>query len=166
MHKARLKFEMYADELHNRPPVSHKVREYLEELIHTHLLVPNKLVVNQKWNIVLGIYFVDDEEEIVILPVNTFADISVKSATVFIPNRKNGSSLNYMEYYVAALLDVVRLFLTRNYKTFHDELMANVTSAINRKHIDSIPFPATFDEQLYVGDTEVIRAKYESGNTP
>lgn len=156
---------MYADELRNRPPVSHKVREYLEELIHTHLLVPNKLVVNQKWNIVLGIYFVDDEEEIVILPVNTFADISVKSATVFIPNRKNGSSLDYMEYYVSALLDVVRLFLTRNYKTFHADLMANVTSAINWKHINSFLFPAPFEEQLYVGDTADLKTKYESGYT-
>ena len=154
-----------------RPRVSHKIREYIWEYIFDNILKPRRIMTDdtfcyhftlsfKKFNSKLHIFFTDS-------PYNTefnkfrptprftifkkttkIAQISIISDSI--------SSLIYPRQYANLVYDGLGSFLILLNKKITKEILDAFKLGLDYTYIDSFEFPASFEEQLYIGDNSAI----------
>lgn len=144
------------DDLRFRPRASYKARVYLCNFFFKNILVPKSILVN-KWNVNLSISFgmVKKESEIIIAPSRKFSQENTILFPAMVPlNSILGSQTPFKDY-LEIIIDVIWLFILENSKNVsHDEL-EQVIERIDYDFLYSLPYPAPFIEQKYIGDDSV-----------
>lgn len=140
----------------DRPPISYKAIEYLQEFIVKNLLTPKKVIVGTKWKIWLSACFVKPSnygpKGLHLYKPFTVSSDHVKIYPIDIPLIEIQSSNNAFKKTVDLLLDAIELFLTDNYKKMTQQTISEEYKKIDWEYILSIPYPAEVSEQRYIGD--------------
>lgn len=143
----------------DRPPISYKAIEYLQEFIETNLLAPRKIIVGTKWKIWLSACFVKPSNYgpkglHLYKPMSVSSDY-VKIYPIDIPLIEIQSSDNAFKKTVDLLLDAAELFLIQTYKKMTQQAIREEYKKIDWEYILSLPYPAEVSEQRYIGDMEL-----------
>ena len=144
----------------DRIPVSFRVREYFEEFSKENILIPKKLIIDSKWNVLLGIIFMSEGKR---GPKGIFmakggprsvSENKVKLYEIIIPIRPIQESERPLLKTIQMIYESLKLFFTRTYKKVTPEFMDELWSKVDLGYLLSLPYPAPLNEQKYVGDKE------------
>lgn len=142
----------------NRPPISYKVREYLESFITKKVLEEKKIIVGGNWKVTLTICFSGDgpmmlfKDYALAKGVRTITKEKTKlyESVVLLPQIENDKD-PYLKT-IEMVYKVISAFLTANYKKVTPEFMNNLWKEIDFNYLKSLPYPAKLIEQKYIGD--------------
>ncbi len=141
----------------DRPPYSNKVDEYFEDLVEENILGPLNIIGSTDWRELLSImYFkkednspeginfyeasVIEEEKIKFYPVAiSLDDVYTNNATP-------------LENIIGLYYQVISLFFLTYYKSVSREFLLKLKDKLDWDYLLSLPYPAPFNEQKYVGD--------------
>lgn len=140
----------------NRPPYSYKVDEYFEDFVNKNILQVFNILEDNKWRLVLSIMYFAKEanspEGISIYEPSTvkeekmiFYPVSINLEDVF----KDNSPL---ENIISLYYQVISLFFLSSYKSISTDYMLELKEKLDWDYLLSLPYPASFNEQKYVGD--------------
>ncbi len=137
----------------NRPRVSAKIREYLVELIQKEILEPKKIIVTDKFSYRLTFSVKKspnpNEPDGVLYKVRTIKESKEISFSIYSDAViKDITPITY----VHLLVDGLKVFLTEQYKKITPAEVEAVREKIDVAYINSLPFPAPFEEQDYIYD--------------
>ncbi|MCC5918802.1 MAG: hypothetical protein JJU02_15890 [Cryomorphaceae bacterium] len=144
------------DDLRFRPRASYKARVYLCDFFLKNILVPKSILVN-KWNVNLSISFgmVKKESEIIIAPSRKFSQEKTILFPAMVPlNNIIGSQDPYKDY-LEIIIDVIWLFILENSNNVSRDELEQVIERIDYEFLYSLPYPAPFIEQKFIGDDSV-----------
>ena len=164
------------DNLLKRPRVSHKISEYIFEYIDTQILRPARIMQSDKFIYDMNLHFsfeipknhkiiyrspysTDNRLYIPMKGFRTFEKLT-KNAHLSVIADDLDHDIAPKEY---AFL-VFRMFadyLLVNYKKLKKETFDRLEKVLDLKYIESFPFPADDDDQLYVEwNKDIARQKY------
>jgi hypothetical protein len=164
------------DSLLNRPRVSHRISEYVFEHINKNILVPNRIMQSDKfiYNLTLSFDFgIPNDHKIIYkspystgrrlyVPMRGFRifDKVSKNAHLTVVADDINEDIKPSEY---ALL-VYRMFadyLLFNYKKLKKETFDQFEKALDFSYVETLPFPAAYDEQRYIEwNKQIQRQQY------
>ncbi len=141
-----------------RPPVSHKVREYLEKFILDNLLKPKKLIINTKWRIRLLICFVEEGPRY----TSTYLFLAKQPTTITAENLKmyeiliplkllKGVDDPYLRT-IELMFEALTIFFTTIYKSIKKEEMKLLWEKVDINYLFTLPYPASLKDQKYATD--------------
>jgi len=143
-----------------RPAVSFKVREYLASFITDGILREKGLVVTGAWNVVLGMIFlaegkVYESDKILFIKKDPAIIRSemVKLYEIIIPLKLIRESDDLLFTTVQLMYEALTIFLTTTFKSIKRDEIDDLWMQVDLDYIFSIEFPAPFNEQKYVGDS-------------
>lgn len=140
----------------NRIPVSYKLKEYLEDFILAHVLVPKKLVGEGKWIMDLGFLLGEDSEVLPKIKIGhtyTSSREKTKSTTIMISYVDSiRSSANPLKTTIETFWEAITVFLTKKYKSIKREQLDELYKKLDMHYLLSLPYPAPLEEQRYGGD--------------
>lgn len=140
-------------EFEERPRISSEIRKHLIELIVEKILMHKKVIVFDKhsYNVTFNIRPNSDsvKPDRVLWSVRTIEGIQNIGISLYY---KSVSQDMTPHEYTDALFDGLKTFLTEKYKKITPEEMEAVREQINWAYIDSLPFPAPFEDQQYILD--------------
>lgn len=143
----------------DRPPISHKVIEYLEQFIIDNILIPKKIIIGGKWNIWLAISFMKEgnfgPKGVYMYKPTTVSGDNVKFYPIDIPLKEIKESEKPYLRTIELLLEGVRLFFTKTYKKVSADILDELFKKIDWDYMLSLPYPAEVRDQKYIGDTEL-----------
>jgi hypothetical protein len=158
-----------------RVPVSYKIREYFDRFILEEILIPNKIIVADKWHHKIAIQFDYDNtnwigisdkiiaiEGVTLFPSRTFASDRIKSYGLLFSYSKISDSSNPSQEYTKLIFDGLKLFFQTNFKKVSKDLLDRLEKKIDYTYLNSLPYPASFEEQKYEGDNNGARVKVTS----
>ena len=146
-----------------RPRVSYRISEYVFDFINQHLLKPNRLLQSEKYIYVFTFSFAFS------IPSRKFPYTSPFSTATRLFFPQNGfRTVQKMERwatlgvvaddidetitpyeYANVVFNMFADFLLYNYKKLDKTHFEQLRQKLDRKYIESFPFPASFDEQQY-----------------
>jgi hypothetical protein len=141
-----------------RPPISFKVREYLEGFIIENVLKKFKIVQGGKWKIALAIFFIERGEKydsaniFLAKGARTVEAESIKIYEILIPIEEIKASPQPYLKTIELLYEAIKIFLTNTYKKVTPALMDELWGNLDLEYLLSIPYPVSYEEQQYVGD--------------
>ena len=143
----------------NRPPISFKVVEHIENYINENLLTHKKIIVNGNWEIHFVLTFVQETEryksDYIFMP-STPPDIvkeeKVKIYEAIIPMKLIDNSSHPYLRTIELIYEAITIFLTRTYKKISQEDMDALWRGIDLEFLLSLPYPAPVAEQKYLAD--------------
>jgi hypothetical protein len=143
-------------EVKDRPPISHKVRDYLVQFITEEVLIPEKIILSAGWDIELAMMFMPRDEsgpeQVDVFEPDVFDDIRLKAYPVVIPlDAINQAEDPYLKT-IGLMYEGLFLFFTSFYKNITPHLMEGLWVKINFDYLFSLPYPAEITEQQYIGD--------------
>ncbi|MDJ1504769.1 hypothetical protein [Xanthocytophaga agilis] len=148
----KFKIELSSYDLYDRPRVSYKIREYLEEFIEKHILFPKNIIVNAKTDVMLCIVLKKEKKgTIEVLPSSTIQ--GVKLYTLFLSYADILGSQNLVRDFVDLLYEAISIFFRENYKRIKKELLEEAKKHIDYEYLVNLPYPAPYDDQRYINDT-------------
>ncbi len=152
-------------DLYTRPRVSHKISEYVFSFINEKILKPNRIMQSDKFIFKFVLYFLygipPNHKIIYKSPYST-------SMRLYVPQTgfRTFEKLNKYAHLSVVVDDinehiapadyasvVYRMFADYflfNYSKLNKEIFDRFETELDYKHIESFPFPATYDEQLYI----------------
>lgn len=133
---------------------SYKIREYFEDLIKKEILIPYKIILEGKWIIELTIHLVPDTREgkIEFFRGSTYKSFNLKTFPIFIPLNKIVNSTDIVKNYVDYLFLAIKEFFILNYRKIKMDVFEKINKEIDYNYLCSLPFPAPFKDQKYIGD--------------
>ena len=145
----------------DRPPISHKVRDYFVDFISAEVLEKKNILLNAKWNTILSIYFVRKGEY---GPDKVFLAKGSKSIStehiriyeVLIPIQVIEAAQDKYLKTIELIFEAIALFMTSTYKKVKKEFMKQLWEKVDIKYLLSLPYPAPFEEQKYLLDEVLI----------
>lgn len=146
-----------------RPRVSHKVSEYVFDFINENLLRPNKVLQSDKYVYEFTFHFsfsipkrqfpytspfaTDKRLYFSQRGFKTFEKIN-KWVTVIVLADDIDQTIEPLEY-AEVIFKMLADFLLKQYKKFDKDIFDGLIHKLDRKYIESFPFPASVDEQDY-----------------
>jgi len=155
------KFNIYQSSIEeDRPPISHKVRDYLIKFITTELLEKKNILINAKWNVILALFFIrkakfGPDQVFLAKGSRTVSAENTKIYEVLIPMQIIDAAENKYLKTIELIYEAITLFLTSTYKKVTIESMAEIWEKVDLKYLLSLPYPAPFNEQKYSLDEMV-----------
>ena len=141
-----------------RPPISWKVRDYLEDFIIENVLNEKQIIVSSQWTIHLHCFFLKHSprfnyEHIHFLnKPRTVKQDMVKTYEIMIPDKLINESENKYERTIELMYEAVSIFITTVYKKVSKEFMNNLWKQVDMKYLLSLPYPAEVKDQKYLTD--------------
>lgn len=151
--------EHRCNNVEKRPPVSHILREYLSAYINNEVFLPYHL--SSKNDIILSIIFApqadtgDDAEYWLSNPTVYIKD-NVKLYTIYVPFDITRYE-DKLEAYIEVCLNAVIFFLEKTYKKLKSFDFNALYKNVNMDYVYSIPFPAPFNQQKFIGDDTFVK---------
>ncbi len=143
-----------------RPPVSHKIREYFEGFITENVLKGKKIIYGGNWKVILAIHFTERgpktlfEKMVLIKGVRTITSEQTKLYQVFILTESIQGSSNPLLTTIELMYEAITLFFTTTYKKVKPDFMAALWKQVDLGYLLSLPYPAPFWDQKYVADEQ------------
>lgn len=141
-----------------RPPISWKVRDYLEDFIIENVLNEKQIVVSSQWTIHLHFFFCKpsprfnhDDIHFYAKP-RTVKENMVKIYEIMIPEKLITESKNKYEKTIELMYEAISIFLTTTYKKVSKEFMNELWHKVDMKYLLTLPYPAKVKEQKYLTD--------------
>jgi len=141
-----------------RPPISWKVRDYLEDFIIENVLKKKQIIVSSEWTIHLHCMFCKlsprfnyDHIHLFNKP-RTVKENMVKIYEIMIPEKFINDSENRYEKTIEIMYDAVSIFLTTTYKKITREFMNALWHQADKKYLLTLPYPAEVKDQKYLTD--------------
>ncbi|MCC6185557.1 MAG: hypothetical protein IT256_00240 [Chitinophagaceae bacterium] len=141
-----------------RPPISWKVRDYLEDFIIENVLNEKQIVVSSHWTIHLHCLFCKPSprfnyEDIHFYPKpRTVKENMVKIYEIMIPEKLILESKNKYEKTIELMYEAISIFLTTTYKKISEDFMSDLWHKVDMKYLLTLPYPAKVKEQKYLTD--------------
>lgn len=141
-----------------RPPISSKIREYLEQFLSVNVLEPKKIIVGGKWTIILSMLFVEEGARYTLKDVymakgsRTVSAEATKIYEILLPLKCIQESKKPLLKTIELMYEAIKKFITTNYKKVTPELMDELWKKVDLEYLLSLPYPAPLAEQKYVGD--------------
>lgn len=141
-----------------RPPISWKVRDYLEDLVIENVLQEKRIVVSSQWTIHLHCFFCrpapryNDEHISFFNKPRTVKENMVKIYQIMIPEKLINESENKYERTIELMYEAVSVFLTTTYKKVSKEFMGELWKEADMKYLLTLPYPANIKDQRYLTD--------------
>lgn len=137
-----------------RPPLSEKVRDYLEFFFSKEL--QNSKIGKSQWKSVLNILYISEGDHKLINTVLADAPRTIKSEMtklyeIHIPISLIGKSGDPLKKSIEVLLDSIFMFCKKFAKLKDLEVQA-IANEIDWTHLLSFPYPAPREEQGYLED--------------
>lgn len=152
----------------NRPPISYKVIEYLENQVSENLLKLKKIIVNGSWEIHLVLTFCQETERyksdyifLAKLPRTVTVD-KIKIYEALIPMKLIVNSKEPYKKTIELIFEAIKIFLTTNYKKVTKSDFDKLWEKIDHEYLLSLPYPAPIKEQRYL--TDIILPSGDVGN--
>lgn len=139
-----------------RPPLSHKVTDYLVQFIRQEILLPRQIILADEWNVELAIMFMPKGEfgphKVDVYEPDIYDDVKVKTYPIAIPlDTIQQSDEPYMKT-IELMYEGIFLYFTAFHKSIHAHFMQDLWEKINFDYLFSLPYPADITEQQYIGD--------------
>lgn len=158
MNKSYFNIYQSCDSL-NRPPLSYQVREYLIRFITDNILASKNIVLNGKWNVVLAMIFLSNGGRYTTREIffpkaqpKTIKEDNIKLYEIIIPLDEILESPNPYLRSIELMYEASKIFLTTTYKSITNEFVEDLWQKIDFEYLYSLPYPASLNEQKYVGD--------------
>lgn len=141
-----------------RPPISWKVRDYLEDFIIENVLMEKQIVVSSQWTIHLHCFFCKPSPRFNYDYVHFYAkpqtvkENMVKIYEIMIPEKLINESKNKYEKTIELMYDAISIFLTATYKKVSKEFMNELWQQVDMKYLLALPYPAKVKDQKYLTD--------------
>jgi hypothetical protein len=141
-----------------RPPISWKVRDYLEDFIIEKVLKEKQIVVSSQWTIHLHFFFdsysprFNYENIHFFYKPRTVKENMVKIYKIVIPEKLINEPESKYEKTIELMYEAVSIFLTSTYKKVGKELMSELWKQIDMKYLLALPYPAAVEDQKYLTD--------------
>jgi hypothetical protein len=141
-----------------RPPISWKVRDYLEDFVIENVSKEKQIIVASQWSIHLHCFFCKFS------PRFNYEGISfydkprivkqnmIKTYEIMIPEKLIDDSENKYEKTIELMYEAISIFLTATFKKVSPEFMKDLWSSIDMNYLLSLPYPAELKEQKYLTD--------------
>jgi hypothetical protein len=140
----------------DRPPYSHKVEEYFEAFVHNYILQPSNIILNGKWKILLSIMIFRKDDNspagVNIYEPSIVEEEMIKYYPVAINIEDIYANDNPLENIVSLYFQIISLFFLSNYQSITNEYMLDLKEKLDWEYLLSLPYPAPYPEQKYVGD--------------
>jgi len=142
----------------DRPPISHKVREYFEEFIMEEILKPKRILVTTDWQIHLVLIFSPEapryKADFIFMPKSptTVKSERVKIYDVMIPKKLIDQSEKPYLRTIELMWEAITLFFTGTYKKVTKAEMDLLWQKTDMDYLLSLPYPAPMIEQKYLSD--------------
>ena len=141
-----------------RPPISWRVRDYLEDFIIENVLNKKQIIVSSQWTIHLHCFFCKlsprfnyDHIRFYAKP-RTVKENDVKIYEIMIPEKLIIESKNKYEKTIELMYKAISIFLTTTYKKVSQEFMNELWQKVDMKFLLTLPYPAKVKEQKYLTD--------------
>jgi len=141
-----------------RPPISWKVRDYLENFIIENVLNEKQIIVSSQWTIHLHLYFCKPSPRFNYDDINFYAkprtvkENMVKIYEIMIPEKLIAESKNKYERTIELMYEGISIFLTTTYKKVSKEFMNELWPKVDMKYLLTLPYPAKVRQQKYLTD--------------
>lgn len=139
----------------HRPPLSYKVCEYFMVFIERHILIPQEIILQDKWNIWLSMMFFKKARfgpaGVYVYPPTIMKENSVKSYPIQIPIDEITAAGQPVLKVVTLFYEGITQFFTKNYKQITVEFMQELWCQIDMIYLLSLPYPANPKDQKYLG---------------
>jgi len=140
----------------DRPPYSFKVDEYFEEFVDTFILRPFNIIINDQWTVLLSIMIFHRDENtptgVSIYEPSIIEEERIKYYPVGINKEDIYANDEPLENIVSLYFQIISLFFLSNHKSISREYMLDLKEKLDWDYLFSLPYPAPFAEQKYVGD--------------
>lgn len=142
--------------VNDRPPISHKVRDYLVQFITDEVLIPKKIILQDEYNIQLAMMFMPADgpgpERVDILDADVWEDMQLKAYPVVIPLALIHQAKDPYLKTIELMYEGIFLYFTAFHKSIHAHFMQDLWEKINFDYLLALPYPADIAEQQYLGD--------------
>lgn len=155
MKDKRFSINLYCDNVLDRPKASYKVVEYIETFIYDNILLEKKIIIKSKWNVVLGISFLErdyNQKTITVLPPNIFSELNAKQYVVIAPYKNRLSKGNLSVEFGLYLFEIASVFFTEYFKKIKIEELEKMKYLLDIDYLSGIKYPAEFSDQKYIDD--------------
>jgi hypothetical protein len=154
------KFEIFQSSfsISERPPISYKVREYLEDFIYQQVLLEKNIIINSKWNIQLVLAFLPEtkryKSEQISKPQKPIvvSNENIKIFEFLIPMKLIDKSENKYLRTIELMFEAISVFFTSSYKKVSPTEMKHLWTLIDLDYLLKLPYPSPLTEQKYQSD--------------
>jgi hypothetical protein len=157
--------------LFKRPRIDYKISEYVFDYINKNILKPNRIMqTGNYWiNFSFDVYnkenhkfhestIYDTENTIYGLYLSTLTEDGIKYKVIHLYCWSTETNENIKpKEYANIVYDMMGAFLTKQYKKITKEIMENNRNGMDYELIEKIKYPATFDNQKYIGDDRPVK---------
>ena len=157
-----------ATTMDERPQISYRVREYLEDFIAETLLKEKKIILGGKWRIDLVLAFQRETIRYTSTQLalgarpTTVTGENVKIYEVLIPTRLINESTHPYVRTIELMWEAIALFFTENYKKVNQGDMSELWNKIDLDFLLSLPYPAPLIDQKYLTDIVTDQGEVKS----
>jgi hypothetical protein len=140
----------------DRPAYSNKVDEYFEKFVYDNILTPFQIILDKEHTVILSVMILKrDETNVEGIGIYDSAtvegeDLVYYPVSIILEDVLDGG--NVMENIVSLYFQVISLFFLTNYEVVSQEYMLSLNENIDWAYLLSIPYPAAYEDQKYVGD--------------
>ena len=135
----------------NRPPISHKVREYFIQFLSDNLLKQKKIIIGGKWEIIFSILFSGEGKY---GPKGmgrskkprTRSAESVKRYEIIIPSKLIQESDKPFLKTIELMYEAIKLFFTTTYKKITSDFMDELCKKVDLDYLLSLPYPSPLSQ--------------------
>jgi hypothetical protein len=156
--KFSIVFSCTSKDIRNRPPLSHKVREYYSDFLAEKLFKNLEANIKNEWCVELVVAFMEggprfDKSEIVLgRTAKKVTSEKIKIYEAIVPLKLVQVQNDGFDGIVDILQQCLDIFVVNTYKKITKEMMNNIWMQIDHDYLRSLPYPAPLSEQQYVGD--------------
>lgn len=155
-----------------RIPLSYLIRNYFEKFIEEEILDEFNIIKNSSWTHILSIMPTEDvfleakdiidnspgsrfiiKNGIQIFPESRFKNEKIKSNTVFFYWDQLEINYDVKTAIIEMFINLMKLYFETNYKKITSSKLDDILTRIDLNYLNSIPYPALFEDQKYSGDT-------------
>ena len=141
-----------------RPPISYKIREYLEKFVVENILDKRKIIQGGKWKVHLSMIFVESGQRHTLRHVflgkgsRTVTAETVKIYEILIPLICIQESKTPLLATIELMYEALKIFFTQSYKSISSDFIGELWNQVDLDYLLSLPYPAPLKDQKYVGD--------------
>jgi hypothetical protein len=142
----------------DRPPYSHQVDRYFEQFVLDNIITPLHL---QTGNVLLSIMLLSKQDVqgdgISIYKPSSIPEerLTFYPVSIILDEVYNGDSV--MENMISLYFQVICLFFRNYFPTVTSEFLLGLKDKLDWDFLLSLPYPAPFEDQQYVGDDFLTR---------
>lgn len=140
----------------DRPPYSYKIDEYFEDFVYTFILHPFNIIIDSDWKILLSVMIFKKDQNspagVNIFESSLVEEEKIKYYPVAINMEDIYADNKPVENIISLYFQIISLFFLSNYKNTSKEYMLDLKEKLDWDYLLSLPYPAPFSEQKYVGD--------------